>query len=162
MSKKSFLLGCLWSAIGAIILYGVAQRIISVHNSANEGYESAREGQRLDRERQKLEQLTEEDEKLKWIPAGYTVFDEKTAYKFSTKGSFTCEYNRCSQIEIITKENCETLYAELVELDNDGNNVGFTNDMTSNVSAGQKAIMKFDIATDSTAVSGKLSKINCR
>ena len=62
-------------------------------------------------------------------------------------------------MEVVSKEGCDSLYAELSKLDAAGNNVGYTNETTSNVAAGQKAILKFE--TYGEFKSFQLSKISC-
>lgn len=54
---------------------------------------------------------------------------------------------------------CGRIYAELTKHDSAGNNVGYTNETTSNVQAGQKAILKFE--TYGNFKTFQLSKISC-
>lgn len=95
-----------------------------------------------------------------WVPKGFQPFNNKVAIKWSDKGTYECSYGQsCIQMEVIPKEGCSSLYAELTKHDKAGNNVGYTNKMTSSVAAGQKAILLFE--TFGEFESFQLSRISC-
>lgn len=93
-----------------------------------------------------------------WVPEGFTQFNQKVATKWIEAPSDGCYVDGCYSMEVVSSETCNHLYVELSLLDGNGANVGFTNDATSSLSAGQKAILVFN-ATDGS--SAKISKINC-
>ena len=96
-----------------------------------------------------------------WVPDGYTRYNSKVAYRWSPSGSYSCSYgDSCGQMEVVPRRGCSRLYAELNKIDGNGNNVGYTNDSTTNVSAGQKAILKFE--TYGKFKTFRVSKISCR
>lgn len=95
-----------------------------------------------------------------WVPKGFVAYNNKVATKWSEKGSYSCSYGqRCVQMEVIPKEGCDSLYVELTQHDANGNNVGYTNETTSNIGSGEKAILLFNMFGDFNSV--KLSKISC-
>lgn len=95
-----------------------------------------------------------------WVPAGYEAFNNKVAWKWSEDGSYECSHgDSCIQMEVVSKEGCESLYAELTKLDGEGNNVGYTNETTSNLTSGQKAILLFNTYGDFKSF--RVSKISC-
>ena len=64
-------------------------------------------------------------------------------------------------MEIIAREGCPTsLYAEITILDSAGTNIGFTNDTTSGLGAGQKAKLVFEDFTPG-AQSARLAEVSC-
>jgi len=95
-----------------------------------------------------------------WIPSGYQGYDDNVAYRFRSRGEINCGYrDSCWQMELVSKTGCNSLYVELTRLGPSGENVGFTNDTTSNLQPGQKAILTFSSFDDDKTA--KLSKINC-
>ena len=95
-----------------------------------------------------------------WVPKGFKAFNNQVAFKWSDSGTYKCSYaEKCIQIEVVPKEGCGFLYAELTKNDKAGNNVGFTNETTSNVAAGQKALLLFETYGDFDTF--QLSKISC-
>ena len=144
MSVKSGLSGCIGSVVGILVLFvGCAALFSNSYNNVTK--ESSGDVDISDRS---------------WVPSGYTAFNNNVAYKWSENGSYSCGYgDRCIQMEVVSKEGCDSLYAELSKLDAAGNNVGYTNETTSNVAAGQKAILKFE--TYGEFKSFQLSKISC-
>lgn len=95
-----------------------------------------------------------------WVPAGFSAYNNDVAMKWSDSGSFTCSYGqRCIQMEVVSKEGCNSLYAELSKIDASGNNVGYTNETTSGLAPGQKALMLFNTFGDFESFS--INKISC-
>jgi hypothetical protein len=95
-----------------------------------------------------------------WIPSGYTGYDDNIAYRFRKNGEISCGYrDSCWQMEIISKNGCDNLYVELTRLGPAGENVGYTNDTTSNLQPNQKAVLTFSSFDDDKTA--QLSKINC-
>ena len=144
MSLKSGLIGCVGSIVGILVLFvGCASLFSNGYNNATK--ESSGDVSIADKS---------------WVPTGYSAFNNNVAYKWSEDGSYSCGYaDRCIQMEIVSKKGCDSLYAELTKLDDAGNNMGYTNETTSNVTVGQKAILKFE--TYGNFKSFRLSKISC-
>ncbi len=63
-------------------------------------------------------------------------------------------------MEVIAHTGCDTLYAEVTELDANGTNVGYSNDLTSGVSAMGHAKMIFNLV-DPGVKQVRMSKIEC-
>lgn len=95
-----------------------------------------------------------------WVPAGFDAYNNKVAWKWSEDSSYKCSYgDSCVQVEVVSKDGCESLYVELTKVDEAGNNVGYTNETTTNLITGQKAILLFNLFGDFKSL--KLSKISC-
>lgn len=93
-----------------------------------------------------------------WIPAGYKGYDDNVAYKFLDGGD--CGYkDSCWRMELVSKKGCSSLYVELTRLGPNGENVGYTNDTTSNLLPNEKAVLTFSSYDDDKTA--RLSKINC-
>jgi hypothetical protein len=93
-----------------------------------------------------------------WIPTGYTGYDANVAYKFLDGGD--CGYrDSCWRMELVSKKGCSSLYVELTRLGPNGENVGYTNDTTSNLLPNEKAVLTFSSYEDDRTA--RLSKINC-
>jgi hypothetical protein len=96
-----------------------------------------------------------------WVPKGYTQYDDNVAYRFRNSGEISCGYrDSCWQMELVSKNGCSSLYVELTRLGPNQENVGYTNDTTSNLAPGQKAVLTFSSFDDDKTA--QLSKINCR
>jgi hypothetical protein len=94
-----------------------------------------------------------------WIPSGYTGYDDNVAYKFLNGGD--CGYkSRCWRMELVSRKGCNSLYVELTRLGPNGENVGYTNDTTSNLLPNEKALLTFSSYSDDKTA--RMSKINCR
>jgi hypothetical protein len=141
---KSCLFGCAGSFLGILILFGGCAILFS--SSYNE----------VTKEASGKSEISDKS----WIPAGYYPFNNNIAYKWSNSGTYSCSYGeRCIQMEIFSKNGCDSLYVELTKLDAAGNNVGYTNETTSTVKARQKAILKFEIFGNFKST--QVAKINC-
>jgi len=109
-----------------------------------------------------MEEIMEEIRREKfssWVPSGFKYFKNDIAYKWSDHSSFTCDYGSCQQIEIVSKNGCKSLYAEVNKLDSENNNIGYTNASTTNLAAGQKALLMFRSTGDFKSFT--LSEISC-
>lgn len=144
MAENSFARGCIGSAVGVLLLFGGCAYLFgSSYNKVTE--ESTGKA---------------EVEDTSWVPAGYTAFNNDVAWKWSASGSYSCSYGRCAQIEVVSKNGCSSLYAEVSELDGSNNNVGYTNATTSSLQPKQKALLMFQSFNDN-AKSYQLSKVSC-
>lgn len=95
-----------------------------------------------------------------WVPSGFTQYDDGTAIRYRKGDEVECGYrDGCYQIELVAKNGCSSLYVELSRLDSADNNVGYTNDTTSNLQPNQKAILTFSAFEEDK--SARISKVNC-
>lgn len=95
-----------------------------------------------------------------WVPTGFSKYNNKVAVKWSPSGSYKCGYGqRCAQLEVVANKGCGSLYGEVNKIDSAGNNVGYTNDTTKNLKAGQKALLMFD--TYGEFKTFEISKLSC-
>lgn len=96
-----------------------------------------------------------------WIPKGYSQYDNNVAFRIRNSSEASCGYrDRCWQMEVVSKNGCDSLYAELTRLGPNKENVGYTNDTTNHLKPGQKAVLTFAAFDDSRGA--QLSEINCR
>lgn len=93
-----------------------------------------------------------------WVPEGFTPFNNKIATKWTEVPSEGCYLDGCYAMEVVSSEQCDHLYVELALLDSSGANVGFTNDTTSSLSPGQRAVLVFNASTGEKA---RIAKVNC-
>lgn len=101
---------------------------------------------------------------LPWYPKGFNEYtgDSQIAWRWAERGEYRCSYgDYCWGMFITAREGCpSSLYAEITILDSSGTNIGFTNDTTSGLGAGQKAKLVFESFT-SGAKTARLAKISC-
>jgi hypothetical protein len=141
--NSSFVKGCLGSVVGILVLFGGCAYLFG----------------------SSYKQVTDESagetpiEDTSWVPSGFTAFNNKVAYKWSTSGSYSCSFGKCAQIEVVSKDGCGSLYAEVSKIDAAGNNVGYTNATTSSLAPNQKALLMFE--TSGEFKTFQLAKISC-
>ena len=101
---------------------------------------------------------------LPWYPEGFNEYDDdaEIAWRWLDNGEYSCAYgDHCWGMVVIARNGCpSSLYAEITVLDSGGTNIGFTNDTTSGLGAGQKANLVFEDFTPG-AKSARLAKISC-
>ena len=101
---------------------------------------------------------------LPWYPEGFTEYqgDSQIAWRWLDSGEYSCSYgDHCWGMVIIAHDGCPSMvYAEITILDASDSNIGFTNDTTSGLAAGQKAKLVFEDFTPG-AKSARLAKISC-
>lgn len=98
-----------------------------------------------------------------WWPAGFSATtDPKVAYKWSEKGTYSCELERCWGMEVIARDGCpSSLYVEVAVADSGGAAVGYSNDTAGAVQAGQHAKLVFE-NTEPTGQTARLTTVSCR
>jgi len=75
-------------------------------------------------------------------------------------GEYECDsYLPCMKYKVYSRNGCDSLYVRSTLHDKAGNNVGYSNDMTAGVAAGQTALMTLPI-TDKSADGIKLDEIS--
>ena len=100
------------------------------------------------------------NEDTSWVPAGFNRYNSNVAWRWSPDGSYKCDYGqRCVQVQVVSQKGCNRLYVEASKLDANGNNVGMTNDSTTNLQQGQKALLMLDTYGDFKSF--QLAKISC-
>ena len=101
---------------------------------------------------------------LPWYPEGFNEYagDSQIAWRWLEKGEYSCSYgDHCWGMAIIAREGCpSSLYVEIAILDSSDTNIGYTNDTTSGLGAGQKAKLVFEDFT-AGAKSARLTEISC-
>ncbi len=98
-----------------------------------------------------------------WYPKGYepTSQDDNVALQFLEGAAVHCDaFTGCFQANVIVNEDCSTLYIELATETSDGTKVGYTNDILSGLSKGDKGLMTFDVTSDGTA-KGEVTEVEC-
>jgi hypothetical protein len=112
---------------------------------------------------------TEQPEFKPWLPEGFTKVSDvasksnvKAGYQWTAAPESACEgATGCTAMTIIPAKACESLFVNLTIEDADGNNIGFTNSMATNVAKYQSAKMTF-----STYVEGvqkfRIQEVSCR
>ena len=125
----------------------------------------AEETARREARRQEEEQrIRAEQERIRqenaWIPKGFEVSNLNSDVAYRWVENPQCSLTRCSQVEIVPKNGCSSLYAQADLVDNAGRNVGYANDLTSGVGPGQTALMTLNVTTDEP-VRLSLNEINC-
>lgn len=97
-----------------------------------------------------------------WQPAAFTLTDDRdVAYRWLTDSEIDCDIaDRCWGMFVVSKNGCSSLYVELSIIDDAGNNVGYTNDVASGVTAGQQAKLIFD-NFENKGSKARLSKVSC-
>ena len=98
-----------------------------------------------------------------WVPKNFEadLTTGNIAFRYLDSKETRCTFNiPCIQIEVLSKDGCETLYAQAPLLDANGANVGYTNDLTKSVRANGKAILTFKNTTQN-AVNIERPKFNC-
>jgi hypothetical protein len=112
----------------------------------------------------KEEKPEESVKDLSWIPAGFKAWNEKVAWKYGEQSygeGPDCSSNQsCFQVEIVPKDGCNNLYVSAALLNSDNANIGFTNDLTTGVGAGERAIMTLSTFEDNLD-SIRVQEINC-
>jgi hypothetical protein len=99
---------------------------------------------------------------IPWFPKGYSEYETGVAYKWLKYGQYSCTYSTgyCWGMSVVSETGCNSLYVEINILDSAGNNIGYTNDTTSGLRAGQSAKLIFD-SFEEAADKAQISKISC-
>ena len=75
---------------------------------------------------------------------------------------YECRFGRaCWGMEFVSEEPCSHFYAAITLLDSANTNIGFTNDSTTGVAAGQKVRLVFETYEEG-ARSAELSRVSCQ
>ena len=96
-----------------------------------------------------------------WWPEGYFSYylDDSVAWKWADRrcsGSGACWH-----VDVISRDGCNSLYAEISISDSSGNLVDWSNDSARGLMAGQVAELQFR-SFESGSLSGRLVELNCR
>ena len=99
-----------------------------------------------------------------WVPAGFTEWPgQGVAFRWSKSGFRPgCrEDGLCLPVEVYSRFGCRSLYVAVSLVGYNGQNIGFTNDTTSGVEAGQTAVLAMNTSEGATQ-SMRITEINCR
>ena len=99
-----------------------------------------------------------------WVPAGFTEWPgQGVAFRWSKSGFRPgCrEDDLCMPVEVYSRFGCRSLYVAVSLVGYNGQNIGFTNDTTSGVEAGQTAVLAMNTSEGATQ-SMRITEINCR
>jgi len=74
-----------------------------------------------------------------WLPSGFEKLQDRLAYRWLKSNEYECSSlaDGCWGLMIYAHDGCRSLYVELGLLDSRGVNVGMSNDIASNVRAGE-------------------------
>jgi len=112
-----------------------------------------------------IEKMVEKDKQddMSWVPVGFNANGTggAVAYKFIPTEKTSCRLNLpCTQVEVASKDGCNTLYAQAPLLNGNNVNVGYTNDVTHNIPANGRAILTFT-NTNRDAVNMQIPEFKC-
>jgi hypothetical protein len=81
-----------------------------------------------------------------WVPVGFDKLEGRLAYRWLKSNEYNCSSlsDGCWGLMIYAHDGCGSLYVELGLLDSQGVNVGMSNDVASNVRAGEQAKLEFE------------------
>ena len=98
-----------------------------------------------------------------WIPSGFTRWDEGLAFRWGEQGDGPgCIGDQtCFRVEIVPKVGCDSLYVAVSLLDAGGRNIGYTNDSTQGVRAGEMAVLTLGTHEEAMQTM-RISEIVCR
>ena len=96
-------------------------------------------------------------------PAGFFEYSPGVAWRWLKGDEQQCGDDRCIQVELVTKDGCpQLLYAKASITDSQGRNVGYTNDTTSGVNPGQKAVLTMPDTTGGLdGIQSTLTEVSC-
>ena len=99
-----------------------------------------------------------------WVPTNFTAWDgdSNVAWRWLEADEFECDYgDGCWGIMVTSRDGCpSSLYAELTLFDNDGVQVGYTNENVGSLYSGDKAKLIFT-SFEEAAEKGRLAEISC-
>jgi len=97
-----------------------------------------------------------------WLPSGFQVAGDGLGVRWLDDNEFSCSYSsgHCWGLEVITRDGCQDLYAEITILNSNRVNIGWTNDTASGIRPMEKVQLIFDTFEDS-AHYARLSELNC-
>ena len=134
--------------------------LVGCQKSQDQMMEEAREAR--EERLAKINAKVESDlQRLAWIPEGFTMWESgnEIAYR---QIKAKCGSYPCINYEVVTKNGCPNmLYMKTTIEDRSGRNVGFTNDTTSGVRAGQISILRMEVYQDVSNPRGFISEIVC-
>jgi hypothetical protein len=94
---------------------------------------------------------------IPWYPKGYAPLADGLAMKWVAHPD--CDYLRCMQMQVMLDKPCNNLYVELSTENAAGEKNGFTNDILTGLSTGDRGLMTFHVTDDQRR--GSVSKVTC-
>lgn len=97
-----------------------------------------------------------------WLPSGFRAAGDGLGARWLDDNEFECTYSsgHCWGLEVITRDGCQDLYAEITILDSSNANIGWTNDTASGVMPMERVRLIFD-SFEAGARAARLSELNC-
>lgn len=133
-------------SFASLILLGCGQ---SVEEKANQAREA------------RIAEANRIKERTDWIPSGFKKWGDgsKIAYR---QIKANCNRFPCIDYEVVTKDGCPSLlYMKMATLDASNRNLGYTNDTTSGVDAGQISILRMELLDQNGVTGGRIAEIEC-
>jgi hypothetical protein len=99
-----------------------------------------------------------------WVPAGYTLYDDNIAYKWTTQeGSDPCSDCNFWKVKVVPHYGCSNgVYGEINMLDASETRVDWTNDSLPSLGAGETGLLVFEnYPWDDSIDTGELVELNC-
>ncbi|MGQ0844335.1 MAG: hypothetical protein ACT4QF_09375 [Sporichthyaceae bacterium] len=93
-----------------------------------------------------------------WYPKGWIELDSGIAVKAADQ--VRCDWGRCVQLNVTTKQRCGTLYVEFATENNRGEKVGFTNDVLTNLDPTDRGLLTFQLQDDEAKLDSS-PKVSC-
>jgi hypothetical protein len=96
-----------------------------------------------------------------WVPEGMEVSSLDGAIAGQWVAPEDCgRGQRCWTMEIVSRDGCANLYAEVALTTADGVNVGYTNDATTGIQPGQRTRLDF-VSYEAAATGATLTELKC-
>jgi hypothetical protein len=105
---------------------------------------------------------TNEGDTNAWVPSGFEKWNNEIAYRFVKGKSCTLDIaEACVHYEIYTRYGCpNSLYVEVAFLDTSGAQVDWSNNTTTSLSPGSRALLEF-VSFESSAKQVHITQIIC-
>jgi hypothetical protein len=136
-----------WMIIFFVLLFAFIGNSISDNRSSLQNIE--------------IPEVTETQEAVvEWLPEGFTAYGVDLGWRWAD-ASCAISSARCNHLEVVSKDGCSSLYAEVNFVDSAGTIVDWSNDTARGMGPLQMALLEFRTFEDSASASS-VSEINCR
>lgn len=107
-----------------------------------------------------VETIVERAEDVPWYPKGFAPYYGDSDIAFQWVKDPDCDYFGCMQARVVVNQFCGSLYVELTTKNAAGENIGFTNDVLTALTPGDRGLLTFTI-TDDDVRHGSITEVNC-
>jgi hypothetical protein len=108
-----------------------------------------------------LDSVQTMSENVPWYPDGYNEWSDDSDLAWKWANGRSCNLgDSCWHVQVVSNYGCDSLYAELNIFDYAGNQIDYTNDLTSTVYPNSPVILEFS-TYNSDSSSGRLSQLTC-